>query len=796
MIMKKWLFFFACCLSVYGVRAQGPGCNLTLRGTIRSADTANIPWGAVSVYLPATARRVIPDDKGRFSIDSLCRGPLRIAISYVGYRTIDTTLSFNGKMAYGFLLISQSQELEGVTVTAQRLKKDELNIVVSDSVGGKALQEIRGLSLGESLKSIAGVNSLQTGPSISKPVIHGVYSNRILIMNNGVRQEGQNWGNDHAPEIDPFIATKLSVIKGAASIRYGSDAIGGVVLVDPKDLPKSDGRPSQRGAAGPTGGVVDGEVNAVGMTNGRIGAASAMVEGATGSRLTGLSWRLQGTLKKAGNAEAPTYYLGNTGYVEGDYSATVQYTKSHFGGQLYFSDFNTKIGIATASVVGSEADLYQAFARSIPSDSAHFTYAIARPYQTVDHKLVKASGWLDLGSAGKLEATYAWQRNIRKEYDADVSYNNMGNANNIPDLDFELNTQTVDLLWEHSPIAGKINGSIGLNFITHGNYEQGTSYYQLIPNFVDYGGGLFAIEKYETGKWLFEAGARYDYRWLRAYALNPNDPTEELRPTYDWKNSTFNVGVQYKLSSRFSALYNFGTAWRPPQVIELFANGIHQSAASWEIGDSSLTQEQAYNNNLSFTYSASRFVAEIGTYVNYFHHYIYLKPDLSTVQTATGAFPAFTYTQVNALFEGIDLSLTYNFAPHFSLTSKTSIVRARNLTIHDWLVFVPADRSDNSIRYTWDSIGRVHSFHIGVSNLGVAKQTRVPPNSDYTPPPAGYDLWAADAGCTLPWGKKGIDVNLSVTNLTNVSYRDYLNRFRYYMNDLGRNVVLRVTVPL
>jgi iron complex outermembrane receptor protein len=118
------------------------------------------------------------------------------------------------------------------------------------------------------------------------------------------------------------------------------------------------------------------------------------------------------------------------------------------------------------------------------------------------------------------------------------------------------------------------------------------------------------------------------------------------------------------------------------------------------------------------------------------------------------------------------------------------------LTIHDWLVFVPADRSDNSIRYTWDSIGRVHSFHIGVSNLGVAKQTRVPPNSDYTPPPAGYDLWAADAGCTLPWGNKGIDVNLSVTNLTNVSYRDYLNRFRYYMNDLGRNVVLRVTVPL
>ena len=695
-------------------------------------------------------------------------------------------------LAFGGAAAQDTTSLEKVQVVAQKLKKDQLNIVVSDSVGAKALQEIRGLSLGESLKSIAGVSSLQTGPSISKPVIHGVYSNRILILNNGVRQEGQNWGNDHAPEIDPFVATKLSVIKGAASIRYGSDAIGGVVLVDPRDLPQSDGRPRQRRASGPTG-VVDGEINAVGMTNGRIGAASGMVEGAAGKSLEGLSWRVQGTLKKAGNAQASAYYLGNTGYVEGDYSATLQYTRAHFGGQLYYSDFNSKIGIATASVVGSEADLYQAFARSRPSDSAHFTYGITRPYQTVDHKLYKASAWLDLGSAGKLEGVYAFQRNVRKEYDADLTYNNRDtDVSKIPDLDFQLNTSTADIVWEHAPIAHKITGSIGVNFITHGNFEQGTSYYQLIPNFVDYGGGVFVIEKLAVSKWLFEAGARYDYRWLRAYALNPNYPTQEIRPTYDWRNSTFNAGVQYKFSPRFSVLYNFGTAWRPPQVIELFANGIHQSAASWEIGDSTLTLEKAYNNNLGFTYSSSRFVVEVGAYVNYFHHYIYLKPDLSTVQTATGAYPAFTYTQVNALFEGVDLSFTYNLTPHFSLISKTSVLRARNLTIHDWLVYVPADRTDNSIRYTWDSIGRVRNFHVGVGNLGVARQSRVPPNSDYTPPPAGYDLWAADAGCTLPFGKKGIDVNLSVTNLTNVAYRDYLNRFRYYMNDLGRNVVLRV----
>jgi len=676
-----------------------------------------------------------------------------------------------------------ARQLTTVTVTAQRLKKDQLNVVVSDTLGGKALEEIRGLSLGESLKGIAGVNSLQTGPSISKPVIHGLYSNRILIMNNGVRQEGQNWGNDHAPEIDPFIATKLTVIKGAASIRYGSDAIGGVVLVDPKDLPSGPGK-------------LAGEVNVVGMTNGRGGAASAMVEGSADKSLNGLSWRLQGTIKEAGNAKASNYYLGNTGYNEYDYSAALQYNKVHYGGQLYYSDFTSRIGIASASVIGSEADLLQAFARSQPADTAHFTYDIERPYQTVDHHLLKASGFADLGGAGRLEAIYAFQRNVRKEYDADLSYNSTTtNTANIPDLNFQLNTQTVDLIWEHAPIFNKITGSIGVNFITHGNFEQGLTYYQLIPNFVDYGGGVFAIEKYETGKWLFEGGIRYDYRWLRAYALNPTNPMQEFTPTYDWKEPTVNAGVQYKFSKDFNVMYNFGTAWRPPQVIELFADGIHQSAASWEIGDSSLTLEKAYNNNLSFNFNSSHLAVEVGAYINYFHHYIYLKPDLSYAQTATGAYPEFTYTQVNALFQGLDLSLTYKITDHLSFISKSSLVRARNLTIHNWLVFVPADRTDNSIRYTWDSVGHVRHFYIGIGNLGVAKQTRVPPNSDYTAPPAGYDLWAADAGCSLPLGKKYIDINLSVTNLTNVAYRDYLNRFRYYVDDLGRNVLLRVTVP-
>src|ERR1700722_3255072 len=391
MLIKKGLIILFCSVAIIAeTQGQQPACSLTLKGSIRLSDSVKSNLSAVSVYVLQIKKEVAVDRNGDFVIPNSCSGTFSIKISYVGYRSIDTSFVVQSNISFGFLLVSQTQQLTGVTVTAQILHKDEISIAVRDTIGGLSMQETRGMSLGEALKSIAGVNSLQTGPNISKPVIHGVYSNRILIINNGVRQEGQTWGNDHAPEIDPFIATKYTVIKGPASIRYGSDAIGGVVLVDSKDMPKEPG--------------VDGNINLVGMTNGHIGVASGMVEEALGGNLEGLSWRLQGTIKKAGNAQTANYYLGNTGFNEDDYSATLQYNKTHFGAQFYYSQFNTKIGIADASVVGSVADLYQAFARDEPAVKSDFSYDIQRPYQTVRHQLYKTSAFVDLpNDAGKIE---------------------------------------------------------------------------------------------------------------------------------------------------------------------------------------------------------------------------------------------------------------------------------------------------------------------------------------------------------------------------------------------------------
>jgi iron complex outermembrane receptor protein len=765
----------------YTIHAQQSGCNLVLKGQITLKDTGQVAANGVSVTIPKLQKGVITDSAGKFVFDNLCPGKLELVVTFQGYRTLDTILSISNDLMVNFPLFSNAEQLNGVTVTSEIIRKDQVSTAVKTTLTGQALEETRGLSLGESLKTITGVNSIQTGPTISKPVIHGVYSNRILIVNNGIRQEGQNWGNDHAPEIDPFIATKITIVKGPASIIYGSDAIGGVILLDPKDLRSVPG--------------VDGELDLVGMTNGRMGAVSGMIEGAADNALKGLSWRVQGTLKKAGNFQTANYYMGNTGFYEDDYSATLNFNKPNYGAQMYYSRFDTKIGIASASHIGTLADLYEAFQRSEPAVKSGFTYDITRPYQTVNHELFKTSGYMTLGNnMGKLDAVYAFQSDIRKEYDADISFNDSLARLNPPDLYFKLFTNTVDLIWEHPAIDKKIVGSIGVNFISHGNSQEGTGYQELIPNFVDYGGGAFIIEKWEINKLLLEGGIRYDYRWLRAYTVNATTLVENT-PTYIWQNISTNFGASYRFSDKFSTVLNFGTAWRPPQVIELFANGIHQSAASYERGDTSLNLEKAYNTSLGFKYSTDHFEVEFGTYINYFNNYIYLKPDSVPIQTIQGAFPSYTYTQVNALFEGIDLNISYSFLNHLILNSKTTIVRARNLNIHDWLINIPADRFDNTLKYQLLSMGKCRNVFISINNLIVLQQTRVPPKSDYVPPPPGYMLWGASAGCSIPIFGKFMDISLTVTNLTNVSYRDYLNRFRYYLDDLGRNFSLRLTVP-
>lgn len=771
------------------VWSQTTACSGSVQGRILSNDPGE-PLPGATVYVRELATGAVADSAGYFRLEKLCAGRYTFVYQYVGYKPFSVPVTIPGDSALVLKpvqLVPDSQTLQEVVVAEHRSEAQQL-LQVQNSLSGEALDQTRGQSLGESLKAITGLYSIQTGPSISKPVIHGLYSNRIIILNNGIRQEDQQWGTEHAPQVDQFLASRLTVIKGAASIRYGSDAIGGVILVEPKSMPTQPG--------------IGGEVNVVGASNGGLGVASGMIEGAFANKLAGLSWRLQGTLKRSGYVRTPNYYLQNTSYHETNFSGDLHYDHKRWGAELFYSQFDTKIGLFTGAQVSSLADLYAAIERPEPLVQPGFSYDLGRPYQDVQHDLLKIRAYWHTGRGGELTATYAWQQNQRREYDF-ISFSGALN----PELYLKLVSQTVDLVWEHAPIrskaGGQWSGSVGFNGLTQGNIRQ---YLFLIPNFRNYGAGLFAIERYAVNRWTLEAGLRYDYRWLRAYFLD--EVTKQTYfETHNWQNANGSLGVAYQLSPDLTLTTTVSTAWRAPNVADLYSNGLHQSAVAYERGNPNLQPEQALNGNLVLAYAGKRLSGEIGVYNNLINNYIYLKPDSVPVIRQRGAFPAYTYTQVRATFRGIDATLTYKLTDHLALTTKNALLFAFNQTDHAYLVFIPPNRSDNSLRYDWAKWGKLSNLYLSMSGLYVARQNRAPAvttrqengqiifTGDFAAPPPAYFLLGAELGCTVQLGSQPMHMSLSGTNLANTVYRDYLNRFRYFADEPGRSFMLRIKLP-
>lgn len=748
------------------------GC--TIRLLVHVVDSAtNRALPSSDIKIEGINIAAATDKGGDFSFINLCPEHYMITVTNVGFDQVGIHAEVRSDTLINFRLAHGLHLLQNVTVST--IKNGDVGTIATTEMRATALFRQSGQTLGETLKNLPGLNSIQTGPTISKPVIHGLHSNRVLILNNGIRQEGQQWGSEHAPEIDPFIANKISVIKGAASVRYGSDAIVGVILVEPQALAPTK--------------ALQGELNLVGGTNGRAMGISGMLECNINNKfLDALNWRVQGTLKRAGNFRAADYFLKNTGAREADFSAALNFKKADYGGEVYYSKFNNKVGIFEGSHVGNVSDLYAAFARPKPITASYFTYEIDRTYQNIKHDLLKASAYYQFRGAGRLEAVFSYQKNLREEYDIDLPYSTDPDVLSRPQISFQIKTHALDLIYHHKPV-NNFTGSIGATGSTQGNVFRGIRY--LVPNFRNYAAGIYAIEHYTKGKGLVEAGLRYDYKWLKTYQIN-NTTLVNYSNIKKFNNITATVGGTYKFNGKFSLFANIGTAWRAPSINELYIDGIHLSAASYEKGDSSLVSERSYNATFSAKYESEKLYIEIAPYNSIINGFIYARPNLQPITLISGTYPFFQYTQQNVNLSGLDFELRYQIFKHFSFDDKTTIVRGWNKTIHDYLIFMPADRFSNSIRYEMVDGKKIKNAYLNIENVSVLRQDRVPPNSDYVAPPKGYSIFNANAGFEIPLRTKKISVDLAAYNLTNVAYRDYLNRFRYYADDLGANLVLRL----
>jgi iron complex outermembrane receptor protein len=746
--------------------SYGQKCDLILRGKILHRENDN-PIEAASIILLETRTGAISDQNGNFVVRELCPGTYTLSVQYLGHKEIRQTINLSGTTtAQTFRMEEESLDLSGVEVHGHR-EAIQTTTAVS-SLYGDAMLQARGENLGESLKRVAGVTTFSTGNTISKPVIHGLHSNRIMILNNGIRLEGQQWGAEHAPEIDPFLADEITVIKGAETVRFGPEAMGGVILVNPPALPTSKKHLT--------------EIHLLGASNGQMGNVAASHLGGS-EKIKGLGYRVQGSVKRAGNVQSPDYFQSNTGMAEYSFSASMGYSSKKLGAEVYYSFFDTEIGILRDAHTGNLSDLTEIIANGRPFTNAEFTYQINNPKQVVSHHLAKIKSHYHLNPDWKLNFQYGFQLNNRQEFDR-----RRGDLNERPSLDLELFTNTFDLFLDHN-LKSNWSGAFGINVIQQANSNvPGTGVTPLIPNYDMFNGGIYLMEKYLKGPLELEGGLRYDFRTVSAARFINNELQEA---DLEYQNFSAFIGGLYQLSPNFAFTSNLGTAWRPPNINELFSQGLHHGAAAVEIGDPTMVSENSLKWVNGLEFESEKALLELTAYVNQIQNYIYLNPTGETFVSLRGTFNVYEYLQADALFYGLDLSGSYTFSDRIKGYFKGSIIRAKNTDEGNFFPFIPSDRMDWGVSYAFGKKSNPDTDRFTLSNVLVARQNREP-DFDLAPAPPAYALVNLGYQKKFQLAKNQLNVGLQVNNLFNTEFKEYMNRFRFFTADMGRNILLKL----
>ena len=764
--MKKLLslFLLAMGFSLYGQETL----------SLIVEDKAGQPLPSAVVHF--VGKHFVSDAKGRVNIPNLAKGKYPIKVNYLGFLDYEAIIAIPAVNPYKVVMQEEVNQLSGTTLIGHVAKP----VTASVAIDKPKLQQKSGEELAKVLTTVAGVSMIQTGATIAKPVIHGLHSNRILILNNEVRQEGQQWGADHAPEIDPAVADKITVIKGADAVRYGSDALGGVVVIAPNQLPYGDG--------------LHGQLSPSFASNGRKSATTLKLE----SGLPGLlhwAWRVQGTLKRSGDIHTADYMLNNTAAAEANFSAAIGMRQEAGSAELFYSRYENESGVFYGSHIGNLDDLLARFEIGRPLTTYPFSYSIEAPKQKVIHHLLKAKAYYFLPFGGKLTAQYAFQKDIRQEFSV-----RRLDRTRIPALNMWLTTHLAEIFWENMDTQ-YWKTLVGGSFSLQDNYNQpGTGVVPVIPNFASVGYGAFAIEKYHKDNWNAEAGLRYDYKYLSADGYDMY--SQRYGGEHDFHNITYSLGGAWQATPHTALSSNIGVAWRAPQVNELYSSGLHHGAGTYNLGEASLSPETGVKwiTSLSYTHPERGIYLTADAYVQLIKNYIYDYPTGETRTLFSGVYPIFQYTQADALFRGVDIDASLRlaqwgaFAQRLSYGLRGSVVFANELKTDRYFPFIPAPRLSQSLEWKAQPKGLFQTLEASIGHTFVAKQTRFEPSQELVATtPDAYHLFEAAVGGTIAIAdQQTLSVRLSCENLFNQLYKEYTNRFRYYAHDLGRNVYLRL----
>lgn len=716
-----------------------------------------------AVLLPDLQRSAVTDSDGTFHLVGIPAGKYTILVRVAGFAPLVKEISTSDATGLTLTLTSAALALEAITVTATRQAIAPLESPLpTSSLSEDRLRRNATISLAHSLTDLAGVHAVTTGGEIGKPMIRGMAGARVLVLSNGNRIEDYSWSDEDAPSIDARLAQRVEVIRGPASVLYGSDALGGVVNVIPAAIPDANG-----GAAFARWGA-----DVYGASNNSELGTALRLEGAGGS----MGWRLSGVGRMSEALHTPQGELDNTGFSalngEGAFgwrgaTGNATLTVSHYGGAFKLLEAN---GPPPGAAAGQDEG----------------------PERRLADERVQFNSNLVLGRV-RLETKAQYQRHSLIEISDDAStiagLPPAPPSSKTPAFDLLLNTASLDILAHHA-LGAAVHGTFGVSGLWQTNDTRGPI--PLVPGATLSTGAAFLFEEARLGQWSLLAGGRIEGRHLRA---DSNVTLGLGADTRDYTPLAGDVGLVFRPIPDLALAVNVGRAWRAPTLFELFSNGPLLAEARYDIGQADLVPETGTDYDASARWAGGPLRAEFTAFRNELSNYIYITPTAQLRPVgAADTFRVYRYVQADARIEGFEGSAELEAASAVTLRGRFDYVRGLNRTTTAFLPLMPPMSLAGGVelhgRTSW-----ADRAHLGAEVEYTARQDQLSP-LDITPDSltGSRALLNLSAGVEREWRGRPLVLDVEVRNALDTSYKDFLSRYKEFALNPGRNIIVRLSV--
>jgi len=780
-----------------------------ISGNIKDEQTKEILSG-VLIYINDLKTGSTTDKEGNFKLENIKTGTYLFEISLIGYKKSVKRIYISKDTLVSFLISESVSELNEVVITAvSRSTELKLSPIIIKPIDVGDLNENSYTNLIDALKNVPGLNQITTGAGISKPTIRGLGYNRVISLYNGIRQEGQQWGDEHGIEIDEYSIDRIELVKGPGSLMYGSDGIAGVLnFISPK--------------APPVGQIKTQLISNYQSNNNLIGYSFS-----TAGNKKGIQWLGRFSNKFAGNYQ--NRYDGkvyNSGFQEYNGSLFLGVTKKWGYSHFNLSSFNSSLNMVEGDRDGLGQFVFatpdgSGSTKKVSASSTDLSgYKIGFPHQEVYHLRALSNNYFIL-KMGTINLDLGFQNNKRKEFGDVLNPNDMA-------LFFDLNTFNYNLRYNLEEMKGW-ETSFGSSGMQQNNYNKGLEF--LIPeyNLFDVGGFVFTQKTFN--KITLAGGLRFDNRNINTQKLildsletpvNIEDSTTNLKfsPfTKNYNSYSGSIGLSYQINKKSTVKFNLSRGFRAPNIAEISSNGKHEGSLRYEYGTADLKSEVSHQIDLAYFLNSDHVTFEFTPFTNFISNYIFSGKLTSafggdSIPDLTDPTPAYKFTQGDATLIGGEIYLDIHPHPFdwLHIENSFSYVEARQNNQADstkYLPFIPAPKYRGELKAQFKKVGKnLANFYIKFGVDYFFKQDKIFSAYGTETETPSYTLLSAGLGANVKAFNRPnfMSIYISAENLADVAYQSHLSRLKYAANNpltgrngvfnLGRNISLKLIFNL